>query len=97
MTDAWDSNAVLSAAVKRAQKRKVQLRQELLAVRREREGVRREMEGVRQAHERGEGEIREIKKQQDFISEMEELKSKVSTMEGEDQVKVFSAFVVVLI
>jgi len=87
MTDVWDKYVVLVGAVRRAQKRKGALRQELLAVRREREGIRREMEGIRQAHESGEEEMREFKKQQDFISDMEELKARVPDTD-DDQIKV---------
>src|SRR5204862_3881531 len=78
MTDAWDSHSVLSAAVKRAQKRKNVLRQELVAIRRERGEVRREMEEVRQVHEVGEKEMRELKGQQDFIGDMQDLKARVN-------------------
>lgn len=89
MTDVWDANAVLLGAVKRAQRRKGQLRGELIAVRREREGIRAEMEGVRRGHEMGAREMREVKRQQDFISEMEDIKAKVSGVDEEDRVKVF--------
>ena len=78
MTDAWDSHSVLQAAVKRAQKRKNLLRQELVAIRRERGELQREMEVVRQAHESGEKEMRELKEQQDFIGDMQDLKARVS-------------------
>jgi hypothetical protein len=90
MTDAWDSHSVLSAAVKRAQKRKNILRRELLAIRRERADIQREMEAVRQAHELGEQEMRDLKLQQDFIGDMEDLKARApNAEEEEDQIKVF--------
>lgn len=89
MTDAWDSHSVLQAAVKRAQKRKNLLRQELVAIRRERGDLQREMEIVRQAHESGEKEMRELKEQQDFIGDMQDLKAKVSYDDG--QMKVFAS------
>jgi len=94
MTDAWDAHVVLVGALKRAQKRKAVLRQELLAVRRERDEIRRDMERVRQMHEKGEEEIRIFKSQQDFISEMEDLKAKVATTEEEDQIKVMRLYCV---
>ena len=88
MTDAWDSHSVLQAAVKRAQKRKNLLRQELVAIRRERGELQREMEVIRQAHESGEKEMRELKEQQDFIGDMQDLMARVSDDDG--QVKVFA-------
>jgi hypothetical protein len=82
---------VLSAAVKRAQKRKNILRRELLAIRKERADIQREMESVRQAHELGEQEMRDLKLQQDFIGDMEDLKARApNAEEEEDQIKVFS-------
>ncbi len=90
MTDAWDSHSVLQAAVKRAQKQKNLLRQELVAIRRERGELQREMEVVRQAHELGEKEMKELKGQQDFIGDMQDLKARVNDDEG--QVMVLSSF-----
>jgi IS1 family transposase len=90
MTDAWDNHAVLLAAVRRAQKRKNTLRQELLAIRRERAEIQREMEAVRQAHEIGEKEMADIKRQQDFIGDMEDLRARIGVGDEEDQVKVWS-------
>jgi IS1 family transposase len=89
MTDAWDSHSVLVAAVKRAQKRKNTLRRELLAIRKERADIQREMEAVRQSHELGEQEMRDLKIQQDFIADMEDLKARApNPAEEEDQIKV---------
>lgn len=88
MTDAWDNYAVLLAAVRRAQKRKNALRQELLAIRRERGEIQREMEAVRQAHETGEKEMVDIKRQQDFISDMEDLRVRTSAGDDGDQINV---------
>jgi len=90
MTDAWDSHAVLVNAVRRAKKRKDGLRAELLAIRRERAGIAREMEAVRQAHETGEKEMADLKVQQDFIADMEDLKARLPETEEEDSVKVTS-------
>ena len=90
MTDAWDSHSVLLGAVRKAQKRKNLLRQELLAIRRERGEIRREMEAVRQSHELGQQEMEDLKRQSDFIAEMEDLKARVNDDEGEDHVKVHS-------
>jgi hypothetical protein len=78
MTDAWDSHAVLSGALKKAQRRKAVLRQELLAVRRERGEVQREMEVVRQSHESGGQEMGDLIMQQDFIGDMLDLKGRLN-------------------
>lgn len=91
MTDAWDNHAVLLSAVRRAQKKKNMLRQELVAIRRERGDLAREMEGVRRGHEIGEMEMRNVKLQQDFIQDMEDIKGRVEKVE-EDQGKVISTF-----
>ena len=88
MTDAWDSHAVLVNAVRRAKKRKDVLRGELLAIRRERAGIAREMEAVRQGHEVGVKEMADLKVQQDFIADMEDLKARLPDTEEEDSVKV---------
>jgi hypothetical protein len=90
MTDAWDSHAVLSGAVKRAHRKKNLLRQELLAIRKERGNIAREMELVRQEHEKGEKEARDLKAQQDFIADMEDLKAKITSDLGPDRVEVIS-------
>jgi hypothetical protein len=87
MTDAWDSHSVLIGAVRRAQKRKIGLRQELLAIRRERGDIQREMEAIRQVHEIGEKEMADFKVQQDFIGDMQELKARINDVdEGQPQV-----------
>jgi len=89
MTDAWDSHSVLLGAIRKAQKRKNTLRQELIAVRRERAEIQREMEAVRQSHERGEQEMINLKTQHDFIADMEDLKARVPAGDDEEeQVKV---------
>lgn len=86
MTDVWDSHSVLQGAVKRAQKRKNALRQELVAIRRERGDVQREMEGVRQVHEAGEKEMGDLKVQQDFIGDIQDLKERINDEGGQTQV-----------
>jgi hypothetical protein len=75
-------------AVRRAKKRKDVLRGELLAIRRERAGIAREMEAVRQGHEVGVKEMADLKVQQDFIADMEDLKARLPDTEEEDSVKV---------
>jgi len=93
MTDAWDSHSVLLGAIRKAQKRKNTLRQELLAIRRERAEIQREMEAVRQSHERGEQEMINLKTQHDFIADMEDLKARVPAGDDEEQqVKVLVHF-----
>jgi hypothetical protein len=93
MTDAWDSNAILNGAVKRAQRKKNLLRQELLAIRKERGNIAREMELIRQEHEKGEKEISDLKLQQDFIADMDDLKAKITDDLGDDRVEVILFFV----
>jgi len=90
MTDAWDSHAVLAGTLKKAQRRKMALRQELLAIRRERGDIQREMEVVRQDHERGEQQMTDLKRQQDFIGDMQDLKARLnSSVDEESSVQVF--------
>ena len=90
MTDAWDSHAVLAGALKKAQRRKTALRQELLALRRERGDIQREMEVVRQDHERGEEQMTDLKRQQDFIGDMQDLKARLNgSFEEESIIRVF--------
>jgi len=84
MTDAWDSHAVLAGALKKAQRRKTALRQELLAIRRERGNIQREMEVVRQDHELGEQQMTDLKRQQDFIGDMQDLKARLNGSYDED-------------
>jgi hypothetical protein len=86
MTDAWDSHAVLTGAVRKAQKRKNTLRQELLAIRKERALTQREMEEIRQAHELGEQELKDLNSQKDFIADVEDIKGRLDFGQEEDDI-----------